>query len=278
MYVRTSKFEAGEYKKKKEKKKKKKEKKKRRGTRDWTRDARSDAVINNSATRCRREFSGVDSTEKNSDSPGGKKATGENGSLKKKKEKKKREREKRKKKWTDASGIEPRTGSKKNNGARRGPISQYDPEKSRSISHQRCRAEKEIGQLLTCIYLPIIKAFISPGAPSAVPPRSINQRFQNIEKKKKKKRKKGEPMNGIKIDIYTGRHGESSNPDPASSSADGTISFCDCREIGLSSPFLLPPARREEKERKRKRERAARTATIGVNLPKYIAALVTRRA
>lgn len=27
-------------------------------------DARSDAVINNSATRCRREFSGVDSTEK----------------------------------------------------------------------------------------------------------------------------------------------------------------------------------------------------------------------
>jgi len=88
-------------KKKKKKKKRKRKKRKRnaaRGTRDWTRDARSDAVINNSATRCRREFSGVDSTEKNSDSPGGKKATGENGSLKKKKEKKKKEKEKKGKK------------------------------------------------------------------------------------------------------------------------------------------------------------------------------------
>jgi len=77
-------------------------------------DARSDAVINNSATRCRREFSGVDSTEKNSDSPGGKKATGENGSLEKKKRKNKKG-----KKWTDASGIKPRTEGKKNNGNRR---------------------------------------------------------------------------------------------------------------------------------------------------------------
>jgi len=86
VYVRTSKFEAGKYKKKKKRKEKKRNVE--RETRDWTQDARSDAVINNSATRCRREFSGVDSTEKNSDSPGGKKATGENGSLKKKNKKK----------------------------------------------------------------------------------------------------------------------------------------------------------------------------------------------